>query len=169
MSYWLIDRRRRAEDSDIATMAIFGGLSPGMRRFAKFLAVVAAIVVVLYTAYVLILPIAYLRYRLTLDVDVDGVRRTGSGVVEIFFQPPPDSLRPLYGGSAFVGQMQGYAITVDLSDRGLLFVVDAWPMLTNPDAERGLSKTWSLYPEAAKLTMLPSPPMVMAKAACPRR
>jgi len=37
----------------------------------------------LYVAYLIIFPTVYLRYRLTLDVDVDRVTHTGSGVVEI--------------------------------------------------------------------------------------
>jgi hypothetical protein len=58
-----------------------------MKRPPKFLVVCAAIAVGLYAAYLVIFPTVYLRYRLTLDVDVDGVARTGSGVVEIAYQP----------------------------------------------------------------------------------
>jgi hypothetical protein len=49
----------------------------------KFLVVCAAICAALYVAYLAVFPTDYLRYRLTLDVDVDGVTRSGSGVVEI--------------------------------------------------------------------------------------
>ena len=44
-----------------------------MKRSPRFLVVCTAI------AYLAILPTAFLRYRLTLDVDVDGVERSGSG------------------------------------------------------------------------------------------
>jgi hypothetical protein len=106
-----------------------------MKRPSKFLVVCAAIVVGLYAAYHVILPTAYLRYRLTLDVDVDGVTRTGSGVVEIAYQPLPDWLVNIGGGSHFGGEMRGYAITVDLGERGLLFVVDAYPFLVDPKTD----------------------------------
>src|ERR1700722_3368819 len=98
-----------------------------MKRSPKFLVVCAAIAVGLYLAYPLIFPTAYLRYRLTLDVDVSGVMRTGSGVVEIAYQPVPDWLVNIGGGSHFTSEMRGYAITVDLGERGLLFVVEAYP------------------------------------------
>ena len=57
-----------------------------MKRSPRFLVVCTVI------AYLVILPTAFLRYRLTLDVDVDGVERSGSGVVEIAYQPMPDWL-----------------------------------------------------------------------------
>ncbi len=48
-----------------------------MKRPPKFLAVCATIVIAPYVAYTVILPTVYLRYRLTLEVDVDGITRTG--------------------------------------------------------------------------------------------
>ncbi len=48
-------------------------------------------------------------------------------MVEIAYQPLPDWLVNIGGGSHFAGEMHGYAITVDLGERGLLFVVDAYP------------------------------------------
>jgi hypothetical protein len=100
-----------------------------MKRPPKFLAVCVTIAVGLYVAYTVILPTVYLRYRLTLDVDVDGVMRRGSGVVEIAYQPLPDWLVHISQGAYFVGEMRGYAITVNLGERGLLFVVDSRPLL----------------------------------------
>ena len=118
-----------------------------MKRPPKFIAVCAAIAVSLYAAYLVILPTAYLRYRLTLDLDVDGLTRTGSGVVEIAYQPLPEWLANIGGGSHFSGEMRGYAITVDLGERGLLFVVDAYP---------GDPKTHLIAGDpAARLSMLP--------------
>jgi hypothetical protein len=120
-----------------------------MRGFLKFLAVCAVIVVGVYVGYLLIFPSVTLRYRLTVDVDVDGVTHTGSGVVEIFYQPLPDSLRGISGSARFGGRLRGYAITVDLGERGLLFVVDSSPFLRN--SQSGLIS----LPEGAPLTMLP--------------
>lgn len=52
----------------------------------KSLVVCAPICAALYVAHLVVFPTDYLRYRLTLDVDVDGVTRSGSGVVEIAYQ-----------------------------------------------------------------------------------
>jgi hypothetical protein len=123
-----------------------------MKRFAKFLAVCALIVGGVYLAYLVILPTATLRYRPTVDVDVDGVTRTGSGVVEISYQPLPDSFVGAFGGSHFRGDMRGYAITIDLGERGLLFVVNAWPMLAKPGTG---GNGGALFPGAANLASLP--------------
>lgn len=99
--------------------ATFGGLDfqctpPSMTRSAgrpvkpmkKFLVVCAAIAGGLHLAYFAIFPTAYLRYRLTLDVDVDGVTRTGSGVVEITYQGMPDWLSEI-GRLAFRRRDEG--------------------------------------------------------------
>jgi hypothetical protein len=84
-----------------------------MKRPPKFLVVCAAIVVGLYVAYLVFFPTVYLRYRLTLGVDVDGVTRTGSGVVEIAYPGMPDWLSEIGQGAHFAGEMHGCAITVD--------------------------------------------------------
>lgn len=113
-----------------------------MKRPPKFLVVCAVIVGGLYLSYLVIFPTAYLRYRLTLDVDVDGVTRTGSGVVEIAYPGMPDWLSKIGQGAHFTGEMHGSAITVDLGERGLLFVVDAYPadpktrLIAGPPATR---------------------------------
>jgi len=118
-----------------------------MKPGTKFIVVCAAIAASLYVAYLVILPTVYVRYRLTLDVDVDGVTRTGSGVVEIAYQPLSDSFTGL-PGNHFGGEMRGYAITVDLGERGLLFVVDSRPFLVNPKTDL------VALPQAANLGML---------------
>ncbi len=115
----------------------------------KFLVVCAVIVGGLYAAYLVILPTAYLRYRLTVDVDVDGATHTGSGVVEIAYQPLPDWLVNIGGGSHFGGDMRGCAITVDLGERGLLFVVNSRPLLVDPKTDL------PAFPKLASLNMLP--------------
>jgi hypothetical protein len=119
-----------------------------MKRGAKLLVVCAAIVGGLYVAYVVAFPTAYLRYRLTLNVDVDGVTQTGSGVVEFPYSFAPDAFASL-PGSTFYGDMRGSAITVDLGARGLLFVVNEYPALADPAADK------TLFPNAANLSQLP--------------
>ena len=66
-----------------------------MKRPPKLLVVCAAITVGLYAAYLALFPTVYLRYRLTLDVEVDRIIRTGSGVLEIAYQGMPDWLSNL--------------------------------------------------------------------------
>ncbi len=114
----------------------------------KFLLVCALIAIGGYAIYALIFPTERLRYRLTLDVDVDGVTHTGSGVVEIAYQPLPDMFDSLPGGH-FRGEMRGYAVTVDLGERGVLFALDGVPMLASPETNR------PLFPEAAYFGSLP--------------
>jgi hypothetical protein len=116
----------------------------------KFLVVCVAIAGALYLAYLVILPTVYLRYRLTLDVDVDGVIRTGSGVVEIAYQPLPDWLVDISQSAHFGGEMSGYAITVDLGERGSLFVANARPFFV-VDPKTHLMA----LPRAGNLSMLP--------------
>ena len=120
-----------------------------MTRGAKFLLVCAAIASGLYAAYLVIFPTVYLRYRLTLDVDVDGVMHTGSGVLGIAYQGMPDWLSEIGQGAHFGGEMRGYAITVDLGERGLLFVVNSRPFLEDPATHR------LALPKLASLNMLP--------------
>jgi hypothetical protein len=120
-----------------------------MKRPTKSVFVFALIIAGGYLAYLAIFPTYYLRYRLTLDVSVDGVTHTGSGVVEISYQPVPDWLGAGFEGSRFGGRMHGYAITVDLGKYGLLFVVNHLPLLAYPGT-RG-----ALYPGAPNLATLP--------------
>lgn len=119
-----------------------------MKRGAKILAVCTAIVAGLYAAYLVLFPTVYLRYRLSLSMDVDGVIQTGSGVMEIPYSFAPDIFASL-PGSHFYGGMRGYAITVDLGARGPLFVVNALPSL----ADTATGKP--LFPNAADLSQLP--------------
>jgi hypothetical protein len=115
----------------------------------KFFVVCAIIIGGLYTGYLMFFPTNYLRYRLTLDVVVDGATRTGSGVVEIAYQGMPDWLSKIGEAGHFGGDMRGCAITVDLGERGSLFVVNSRPFLEDP-------KTHLLaFPKLASLNMLP--------------
>jgi hypothetical protein len=132
-----------------------------MKRPPRFLVVCATIAVGLYAAYLVILPTAYLRYRLTLDVDVDGVMRRGSGVVEIAYQPLPDWLVDISQGAHFLGETRGYAITVDLGEHGLLFVVDSRPFLVDPKTDL------IALPQGSSLNMLPFAAYGQAKDGIP--
>lgn len=71
-------------------------------------------------------PGVFISYRLTVDVDVDGVTHSGSGIIHVAYEA---LIERSIGGflsarmRGFRGTVKGYAITVDLGDRGLLFVV----------------------------------------------
>jgi hypothetical protein len=70
-------------------------------------------------------PTIVIRYRLSLDVEVDGEKKTSSGVVEVAYNILPNSLS--FAGSSgdvFSGRMRGAAITVDLGSHGIAFVAN---------------------------------------------
>jgi hypothetical protein len=95
-----------------------------MRRRYKALVAVAGLILLSFLAYSEVYPAISLRYRLTLEVDVGGVRHTGSGVVEIVYKFEPHLLN-IDNFDFYPGHFYGSAITVDLGDDGLLLVVDA--------------------------------------------
>jgi hypothetical protein len=69
-----------------------------VKAMAKMLVICSLILVSGYVAYRSIFPTASIRYRLTLDVDVDGATHTGSGVVDISYSFAPDVTAGLEGG-----------------------------------------------------------------------
>ena len=120
-----------------------------MKRFVKFAAICAFILGSGYATCAFIAPTYYIRYRLTMDVDVQGVMHRGMGVVEIAYQLLPERFTAGFGGAHFRGEMRGYAITVDLGDRGLLYLVDSTPQLRPGDDGP------PLYPHAGSMASLP--------------
>jgi hypothetical protein len=120
-------------------------------RRRKFLVVGCAVIIpILLLAYDLAGGGVTLRYRLTVDVDVNGVTRTGSGVVQVTYQSLPQwfiEALPLDWAAQFHGSLTGSAITVDLGKPGLLFVVNFPPLLGKPGGY--------LYPDGASLDLLP--------------
>jgi hypothetical protein len=95
-----------------------------MRGWTKFLVAAVVVCAALYGVglwlWDLNYPSCQIRYRLTVAVDADGARRVGSGVVEADYW-----LHPQFPESGPVGiSFTGYAITIDLGEKGLLFVLD---------------------------------------------
>ena len=74
----------------------------------------------------------------------------GTGVVEISYQLLPERLTAGFGGAHFRGEMRGYAITVDLGNRGLLYLVYSPPVITKKELRR-----LSMYPSAPSMGSLP--------------
>ena len=87
-----------------------------MKWLAVFAAVAAVIAVI---GYQLFTPIATLRYRLTLEAEVDGKPVMGSGVVEVTYAKAAGILSPGEYGARFRGE----AVVLDLGPRGLLFAL----------------------------------------------
>ena len=102
-----------------------------------------------FVAYSSIFPSASLRYRLTLDVKVDGTIHSGSSVIEIPYSFAPDVFSALPGARFYGSNMRGYAVTIDLGARGLMFVIDDYPALANPAAGQ------ALFPDGSNLGQLP--------------
>ncbi|WP_158816033.1 hypothetical protein [Methylocapsa sp. S129] len=121
-----------------------------MKRFAKFLAICAIIIVGGYAACSALYPTFYLHYRLSLDLDVDGKAQTSSGVVEIAY--PILSEFRLGEGRKFAGIFHGNAITIDLGQRGLVFIVN---MMSLAPANKPGARTTLRPPGSVPLIDLP--------------
>ncbi|MGA7808325.1 hypothetical protein [Bradyrhizobium sp.] len=76
----------------------------------------------------------HVRYRLSVDVQDGDQLRTGSSVIELRYTMQPDSTVNL-GGPDIHPRPLGYAPTVDLGDKGLLFLTFMDARRT-PDQER---------------------------------
>lgn len=94
----------------------------------KRLAIAVAIVAGLYLAWTWIDASPTLRYRLTLEVDVDGQTRIGSNVIEIRYDVAPAWLPSANRVNA---RVRGEAVAVDLGERGILFSL----LRGDPDAQ----------------------------------
>jgi hypothetical protein len=102
-----------------------------VKPFAKLAAVCAFIALCGYVACSLVFPTIYIRYRLSLDVERDGKVQTSAGVIEISYPILPDLS---VEGGMFHGQMHGNAITIELGDQGLAFVVNLLSLAPKPGA-----------------------------------
>ncbi len=117
------------------------------------LALTLSVVLGGYLLYKEYFPIYLLRYRLTVVVEADGVVHTGSGVIEISDQIIPRSLH-FDGVGGGEGTLHGYAITIDLRQRGPLFVAYGYPQLVNK--KEGLNnRSKRLLPDGTSLGLLP--------------
>jgi hypothetical protein len=84
-----------------------------------------------YTGWKLAYTTYSYRYRLTVDVLVDGEIKTGTGVIEVSATPGPAWLTGM-NYAAEAPRARGEAVVVDLGRHGLLFVprptAFAWPL-----------------------------------------
>jgi len=88
-----------------------------MNRPGIALALIAAAVVLYQVSY----PSLTLRYRLTLEAQVGGEPKTGSGVIEVTYSKIPQ----LWATTNRSTDVRGEAIVLDLGSRGTLFVLKA--------------------------------------------
>jgi hypothetical protein len=85
----------------------------------KWLGIVGALIVCAVVLYKVAYPSVTVRYRLTLEAEVDGKPKIGSGVIEVTYSKQ----------SRFAGQhpliikVRGEAIVLDLGSRGAIFAL----------------------------------------------
>jgi hypothetical protein len=90
----------------------------GKAKIMSKLPIIVAVMIALFVAYHAAFPTYTYRYRLTVGVDVGGVTRTGSGVIEVKTQIQPKGI-----GNPTSSSVRGEAVAVDLGSRGALFVL----------------------------------------------
>lgn len=95
-------------------------LDKNEQRGMKRLAVIAFFIVVVFAIFRIAYPTVTLRYQLTLDVELNGERKAGSGVIEVSYGKNPQFL----GASAEMTiAVEGQAVWVDLGERDALFAL----------------------------------------------
>jgi hypothetical protein len=93
-----------------------------MKRSLTALGVVASLVILAVVFFRLNFYNIHVRYRLTVEVQDDGQLKTGSSVVEALYDIQPTWS---WSGLGNYTRVIGYAPTVDLGDKGLLFLTFA--------------------------------------------
>jgi hypothetical protein len=83
----------------------------------KWLTIIAAIIGVVSVGYGLDHPSLPIRYRLTLEAEVEGTPKNGSSVIEVTYA------KQLNIGSDLSVSHQGEAVALDLGPRGTLFAL----------------------------------------------
>ena len=99
-----------------------------MRLLIKIAVPCLLVVAAIYGCVFLILQNIPVRFRLTIEVKDGEQIRTGSSVLEVGYPIGPDSLNT---GTSSFRRVIGYAVTVDLGQKGLLSYILQCP----PDLE----------------------------------
>lgn len=86
----------------------------------KWLAVAGVILIALILGWLAAFPSATVRYRLTLETEVDGKPAIGSAVVEVSYTK---NIQLLGSTTQIVADTRGEAVAVDLSSKGVLFAL----------------------------------------------
>src|SRR5437879_4487861 len=85
----------------------------------KWLGIIAVLLGLAAVAYGVAYPSLTLRYRLTLEAEVDGTARTGSSVIEVTYAKQPE----FASGRDLIISYKGEAAVLDLGARGTLFAL----------------------------------------------
>lgn len=91
-----------------------------MKRLTKWLKILSAAVVVTVAASIILFPSTTVRYRLTLEANVDGEPTIGSSVIEVSYGK---KLRLLPNESELYIDVRGEAVALELRQRGFLFAL----------------------------------------------
>ena len=91
-----------------------------MRAFGKIVGVIALLIGGGYVWWQSTYPTYVYRYRITLEVEVDGAIKTGSSVIEVTRRWDPVPGRPI---SHYSTAAKGEAVYVDLGRAGNLFLL----------------------------------------------
>jgi hypothetical protein len=90
------------------------------RHFMKRIGILVALILVAIVTYRTVYPSVTLRYRLTLDVEINGSLKSSSGVIEITYSKNPQLLG---ASAAMTTAVVGQAVWVDLGERDALFAL----------------------------------------------
>jgi hypothetical protein len=86
----------------------------------KWIGVLVALIVISLVIYKAAYPSVTLRYRLTLEADLNNQPKVGSGVIEVSYGK---NVR-LFGASAdLIIEVEGEAVSIDLGERDALFAL----------------------------------------------
>jgi hypothetical protein len=94
-----------------------------VKRLLIALGAIIGVVVAGVVACSLVYPSFHIRYRLEFEVKVNDSVRLGSSVIEVVYSIFPDKFTVNSGMTGIISQINGYAVTTDLGDRGLMFAV----------------------------------------------
>jgi hypothetical protein len=89
-----------------------------MKRSALFIGIAIGVAMAAYAVYGAVFS-ATVRYRLTLQAEVDGEPKFGSGVVEVTYSKNNDPISQ----AGFSIDVRGEAVVLDLGPRGTLFAL----------------------------------------------
>ena len=110
-----------------------------MKRFGKWLGILAALIVAGVALLMIAFPSATVRYRLTLEATLKDEPRTGSGVIEVTYGKQPT----LISHSELTIDVRGEGVSLDLGEQGILFA------LLKGDTDSRSSPEWIVF-RAAK-------------------
>lgn len=90
-----------------------------VRKLLKITAIIVIGVAAVVLAYFVAYPSITLRYRLTIEAEVDGQKSSGSSVIEVTYSKQPK----IGSGRDMVSGYRGQAVVVELGERGTLFAL----------------------------------------------